>query len=129
MKARHYATHFDLHNNCAPRQLDLILVSQRLGTKITDAKVYQPCDSVITDHRAQRLCLCLLCPLTKKKEMASNSDDEPDSDASPKKKESVNYSLLHQDKEKCLTFQEKVDELLSELLPDDLDEATPVTII
>jgi hypothetical protein len=61
--------------------------------------------------------------------MASNSNDEPDSGASPKKEESVNYSLLHQDKEKCLTFQEKVDELLSELLPDDLDEATPPATI
>jgi hypothetical protein len=57
MKARHYATHFDLHNNCAPRQLDLILVSQQLGTKITDAKVYQPC------NRSSRTMTSYLPPL------------------------------------------------------------------
>jgi hypothetical protein len=52
MKARHYASHFDLRNDHAPMQLDLILVSQQLGTKTTDAKVYLPHDNVITDHCA-----------------------------------------------------------------------------
>jgi hypothetical protein len=43
----------------------------------------------------------------------------------PAQNEFVNYSFLHWDKEKCLAFQEKVDGLLSDLLPSDLNEATP----
>ena len=46
-KQRSYETFYDLRNNRAPRQLDLIFVHQCHGPHVTNAGVYQPRNNVI----------------------------------------------------------------------------------
>jgi exonuclease III len=49
-KHRSYETFYNLQNNRAPRQLDLIFVHQKHGMHVTDAGVFQPRNNVVSDH-------------------------------------------------------------------------------
>jgi hypothetical protein len=54
-----YETFYDLRNDRAPRQLDLIFMHQRHGPHVTDAGVFQSRNNIVSDHHATRLNLCL----------------------------------------------------------------------
>jgi len=123
--SRCYGTFYDLHNNHAPHQLDLIMVSQHLGTRVTDAKVYQPRNGVVTDHLSQHLKLRLLCPLAKRHPKTSSSTNTLGPILHPNP---VNYCFLHQNGEKCQEFQEKFDSILFEYVSMTPEEATPTQL-
>jgi endonuclease/exonuclease/phosphatase family metal-dependent hydrolase len=54
-----YKTFYDLRNDRAPRQLDLIFVHQCHGPHVTDAGVFQPRNNIVSDHHATHLKLHL----------------------------------------------------------------------
>jgi hypothetical protein len=66
-KHHSYETFYDLWNDHAPRQLDLIFVHQRHGPHVTDAGVFQPRNNIVSDHHATRLKLRLTRHLSKNK--------------------------------------------------------------
>jgi hypothetical protein len=54
-----YETFYELQNDRAPQQLDLIFVHQRHGLHVTDAAIFQPQNNIVSDHHATHLKLRL----------------------------------------------------------------------
>jgi exonuclease III len=108
-KHRSYETFYDLQNNCAPRQLDLIFVHQKHGMHVTDAGVFQPRNNVVSDHHATRLKLRLVRNLSKNKNKHVSTQD-----ASALVEDPINWSLLHRDKLKRQEFADHIETILFE---------------
>jgi hypothetical protein len=59
-KNQQFATFFDnLHEQERPLMLDFFLMSQKLGNRIIDMKIFKPSGGPISDHHAVRMKLCL----------------------------------------------------------------------
>jgi hypothetical protein len=122
-KHRSYETFYDLRNDRAPRQLDLIFVHQHHGPHFTDAGVFQPRNNIVSDHHATRLKLRLTRHLSKSKKAQIQSEmgellvEDP-----------INWSLLHKDKLKRQEYADKIKTILFEYADCDSHEALPTQL-
>jgi len=122
-QARRYHTFLD-HRTNTRRQLDLILVSQRIARRVTKAGVYQPCGGIISDHTPTRLYLRLTRPLQKRRPAACNlatSVEKPQPDH-------IDWSLLHRNPEWLAAFQSLIETVLYEYVNEELETATPTQL-
>lgn len=119
-KSRQYETFYDLRNNRAPRQLDLIFVHQKQGPNVTDARVFQPRNNIVSDHHATRLKLRLARNLSKSKRKKQDSTDN--------KADPINWSLLHRNEQKRQEYADQVETILHEFAVCTSNEATPTQL-
>jgi hypothetical protein len=124
-KHRSYETFYDLRNNRAPRQLDLIFVHQKHGMHVTDAGVFQPRNNVVSDHHATRLKLRLVHNLSKNKNKCVSTQDASDT---PLVEDPINWSLLHHDKLKRQEFADHIETILFEYTACESHRATPMQL-
>jgi hypothetical protein len=121
---RKYWTHIDTRNDRNQRQLDYFLVSQSLGSRLTDAKVYEPPGGVISDHLAIRMTIRLA--RCKKKNKANRPTPEPDPlTTAPRYR--PNWRLLHQDLEIRDAFAGAVSRAIRATEADSSQTTTPGT--
>jgi hypothetical protein len=122
-KHRSYETFYDLRNDRAPQQLDLIFVHQRHGPHVTDAGVFQPRNNIVSDHHATRLKLRLTRHLSKSKKARIQSETGELLVEDP-----INWSLLHKDKLKRQEYADKIETILFEYADCDSHEASPTQL-
>ena len=125
-KQRSYETFYDLRNNRAPRQLDLIFVHQRHGPHVTNAGVYQPRNNVISDHPPTRLKLRLVRHLSKSKRQQRQQPQES-TNGELLVEDPINWALLRNPPHH-IAYQNVIDTILQEYADCETHEATPTQI-
>jgi hypothetical protein len=121
-----YETFYDLRNDRAPQQLDLIFVHQRHGQHVTDAGVVQPRNNIVSDHHgATRLKLRGLTPrhLSRSKKARTQSETGELLVEDP-----INWSILHKDKLKRQEYADKIETILFKYADCDSHEASPTQL-
>jgi hypothetical protein len=108
-KHHSYKTFYDLRNDRAPRQLDLIFVHQCHGPHVTDADVFQPRNNIVSDHHATRLKLRLTQHLSRSKKARTQSETGELLVEYP-----IKWSILHKDKLKRQEYADKIETILFE---------------
>jgi hypothetical protein len=123
-KHRSYETFYDLQNDRAPQQLDLIFVHQRHGgPHVTDAGVIQLRNNIISDHHATPLKLRLTRHLSKSKKAQIQNETGELLVEDP-----INWSILQKDKLKRQQCADKIETILFKYADCVSHEASPTQL-